>query len=97
MLIGAAGMVKGPIGNFQEALPEMAFEIDTFHRLFRKAPGGGWRAGQRGAEGLASRRRGGCRNRPRHIAINGFALPGANSRSYFGAGTGVPVELFGRG
>ena len=34
---------------------------------------------------------------PRRIAINGFALPGANSRSYFGAGTGVPVELFGRG
>jgi ectoine hydroxylase-related dioxygenase (phytanoyl-CoA dioxygenase family) len=31
---------------------------------------------------------------PRRIAINGFALPGANSRSYFGAGTGVPVELF---
>jgi len=34
---------------------------------------------------------------PRRIAINGYALPGANSRSYFGAGTGVPVELFGRG
>lgn len=31
---------------------------------------------------------------PRRIAINGFALPGANSRPYFGAGTGVPVELF---
>ena len=31
---------------------------------------------------------------PRRIAINGFALPGANSRSYFGAGTGVPVDLF---
>lgn len=30
---------------------------------------------------------------PRRIAINGFALPGANSRPYFGAGTGVPVEL----
>ena len=30
---------------------------------------------------------------PRRIAINGYALPGANSRSYFGAGTGVPVEL----
>ncbi|HYX25164.1 MAG TPA: phytanoyl-CoA dioxygenase family protein [Thermoanaerobaculia bacterium] len=30
----------------------------------------------------------------RRIAINGFALPGANSRPYFGAGTGVPVELF---
>ncbi len=34
---------------------------------------------------------------PRRIAINGYALPGANSRSYFGAGIGVPVELFGRG
>jgi len=34
---------------------------------------------------------------PRRIAINGFALPGANSRSYFGAGTGVPVELFRHG
>jgi ectoine hydroxylase-related dioxygenase (phytanoyl-CoA dioxygenase family) len=34
---------------------------------------------------------------PRRIAINGYALPGANSRSYFGAGTGVPVELFRRG
>ena len=34
---------------------------------------------------------------PRRIAINGFALPGANSRPYFGAGTGVPIELFGRG
>lgn len=33
-------------------------------------------------------------NAPRRIAINGFALPGANSRSYFGAGTGVPIELF---
>jgi ectoine hydroxylase-related dioxygenase (phytanoyl-CoA dioxygenase family) len=31
---------------------------------------------------------------PRRIAINGFALPGANSRPYFGSGTGVPVELF---
>lgn len=31
---------------------------------------------------------------PRRIAINGFALPGANARTYFGAGTGVPVELF---
>ncbi|HEX9943055.1 MAG TPA: phytanoyl-CoA dioxygenase family protein [Thermoanaerobaculia bacterium] len=31
---------------------------------------------------------------PRRIAINGFALPGANSRDYFGAGTGVPIELF---
>jgi len=30
---------------------------------------------------------------PRRIAINGFALPGANSRSYFGAGTGVPFDL----
>jgi hypothetical protein len=30
---------------------------------------------------------------PRRIAINGFALPGANSRPYFGAGTGVPFEL----
>ncbi|MBW8876560.1 MAG: phytanoyl-CoA dioxygenase family protein [Acidobacteria bacterium] len=34
---------------------------------------------------------------PRRIAINGFALPGANSRPYFGAGTGVPIELFRRG
>jgi hypothetical protein len=34
---------------------------------------------------------------PPAIAINGFALPGANSRSYFGAGTGVPVELFRHG
>jgi ectoine hydroxylase-related dioxygenase (phytanoyl-CoA dioxygenase family) len=34
---------------------------------------------------------------PRRIAINGFALPGANSRSYFGAGTGVPIELFRHG
>lgn len=34
---------------------------------------------------------------PRRIAINGFALPGANSRPYFGAGTGVPIDLFGRG
>lgn len=32
---------------------------------------------------------------PRRIAINGFALPGANSRSYFGSDTGVPVDLFG--
>jgi ectoine hydroxylase-related dioxygenase (phytanoyl-CoA dioxygenase family) len=32
--------------------------------------------------------------RPRRIAINGFALPGANSRPYFGAGTGVPLDLF---
>lgn len=32
---------------------------------------------------------------PRRIAINGFALPGANSREYFGSGTGVPVPLFG--
>jgi len=31
---------------------------------------------------------------PRRIAINGFALAGANSRSYFGAGTGVPFELY---
>ena len=31
---------------------------------------------------------------PRRIAINGFALPGANTRSYFGSGTGVPIELF---
>lgn len=31
---------------------------------------------------------------PRRIAINGFALPGANSRPYFGSGTGVPVDLF---
>ena len=31
---------------------------------------------------------------PRRIAINGFALPGANSRSYFGSGIGVPVDLF---
>jgi ectoine hydroxylase-related dioxygenase (phytanoyl-CoA dioxygenase family) len=30
---------------------------------------------------------------PRRIAINGFALPGANSRHYFGAGTGVPFDL----
>lgn len=34
---------------------------------------------------------------PRRIAINGFALPGANSRTYFGSGTGVPVDLFGGG
>ena len=34
---------------------------------------------------------------PRRIAINGFALPGANSRAYFGSGTGVPVDLVGRG
>jgi ectoine hydroxylase-related dioxygenase (phytanoyl-CoA dioxygenase family) len=32
---------------------------------------------------------------PRRIAINGFALPGANSRDYFGSGTGVAVDLFG--
>jgi ectoine hydroxylase-related dioxygenase (phytanoyl-CoA dioxygenase family) len=31
---------------------------------------------------------------PRRIAINGFALPGANYRSYFGSGIGVPVDLF---
>lgn len=31
---------------------------------------------------------------PRRIAINGYALPGANSRTYFGAGTGVPLDLF---
>ncbi|HEX6903870.1 MAG TPA: phytanoyl-CoA dioxygenase family protein [Thermoanaerobaculia bacterium] len=31
---------------------------------------------------------------PRRIAINGFALPGANSRPYFGSGTGIPVDLF---
>jgi hypothetical protein len=31
---------------------------------------------------------------PRRIAINGFALPGANARPYFGSGTGVPVDLF---
>ncbi|HWN40669.1 MAG TPA: phytanoyl-CoA dioxygenase family protein [Thermoanaerobaculia bacterium] len=31
---------------------------------------------------------------PRRISINGFALPGANSREYFGSGTGVPVPLF---
>lgn len=30
---------------------------------------------------------------PRRIAINGFAFPGANSRDYFGSGTGVPVPL----
>jgi ectoine hydroxylase-related dioxygenase (phytanoyl-CoA dioxygenase family) len=30
---------------------------------------------------------------PRRIAINGFALPGANARPYFGSGTGVPVPL----
>jgi ectoine hydroxylase-related dioxygenase (phytanoyl-CoA dioxygenase family) len=34
---------------------------------------------------------------PRRIAINGFALPGANSRAYFGAGTGVPIDLCGTG
>ncbi|HKH46674.1 MAG TPA: phytanoyl-CoA dioxygenase family protein [Thermoanaerobaculia bacterium] len=34
---------------------------------------------------------------PRRIAINGFALPGANSRPYFGSGTGLPIDLFGRG
>jgi ectoine hydroxylase-related dioxygenase (phytanoyl-CoA dioxygenase family) len=33
---------------------------------------------------------------PRRISINGFALPGANSREYFGSGTGVPVPLFSR-
>jgi ectoine hydroxylase-related dioxygenase (phytanoyl-CoA dioxygenase family) len=33
---------------------------------------------------------------PRRIAINGFALPGANSRPYFGSGTGVPIDLFPR-
>lgn len=32
---------------------------------------------------------------PRRILINGFAFPGANSRDYFGSGTGVPVPLFG--
>ncbi len=32
---------------------------------------------------------------PRRIVINGFAFPGANSRDYFGSGTGVPVPLFG--
>jgi hypothetical protein len=31
--------------------------------------------------------------RPRRIAINGFVLPGANSRPYFGAGTGVALGL----
>lgn len=31
---------------------------------------------------------------PRRIAINGFALPGANSRPYFGSGTGIPIDLF---
>jgi hypothetical protein len=31
---------------------------------------------------------------PRRIAINGFALPGANARPYFGSGTGVPLDLF---
>jgi ectoine hydroxylase-related dioxygenase (phytanoyl-CoA dioxygenase family) len=34
---------------------------------------------------------------PRRIAINGFAHPGANSRDYFGSGTGVPIDLFGNG
>jgi len=34
---------------------------------------------------------------PRRIAINGYALPGANSRDYFGSGTGVPIYLFGGG
>jgi ectoine hydroxylase-related dioxygenase (phytanoyl-CoA dioxygenase family) len=34
---------------------------------------------------------------PRRIAINGYALPGANSRDYFGSGTGVPIDLFGGG
>lgn len=33
---------------------------------------------------------------PRRIAINGFALPGANARSYFGSGTGVPIGLYSR-
>lgn len=32
---------------------------------------------------------------PRRIIINGFAFCGANSRDYFGSGTGVPVPLFG--
>jgi ectoine hydroxylase-related dioxygenase (phytanoyl-CoA dioxygenase family) len=31
---------------------------------------------------------------PRRMVINGFALAGANSRAYFGAGTGVPFDLF---
>ncbi len=31
---------------------------------------------------------------PRRILINGFALPGANGRDYFGSGTGVPIPLF---
>lgn len=31
---------------------------------------------------------------PRRIAINGYALAGANSRPYFGSGTGVPIDLF---
>ncbi len=35
-----------------------------------------------------------CGGALRRIAINGFALPGANSRPYFGSGTGVPVDLF---
>lgn len=30
---------------------------------------------------------------PRRILINGFTLPGANTRSYFGSGTGVPVDV----
>jgi ectoine hydroxylase-related dioxygenase (phytanoyl-CoA dioxygenase family) len=33
---------------------------------------------------------------PRRISINGFALPGANSRPYFGSGTGVPIDLYSR-
>ncbi len=31
---------------------------------------------------------------PRRILINGFACAGANSREYFGSGTGVPLDLF---
>ena len=31
---------------------------------------------------------------PRRILINGFARAGANSREYFGSGTGVPLDLF---
>lgn len=30
---------------------------------------------------------------PRRILINGFTLPGANTRTYFGSGTGVPLEV----
>lgn len=30
---------------------------------------------------------------PRRIAINGFAVAGANSRVYFGSGRGVPIDL----